>query len=150
MSYMCTLTHKVHCNGFVYTPCSAPSSGRTVELQYSVVEIFKAVSLCQFIFSSLAIYFSIFVFPHFFMLFTHTQTWKRDVDELLPPRTVTSACCWSAFPVWFTSLLWPRVFWDPATAAGLWDSWAACEPVLERSLKGVFFSVLVFSLVVLF
>lgn len=72
MSYTCTLTHKVHCIGIVYTPCSAPSSGRAVELQYSVVEPFKGVPFVSLFFLFGYLFF-IFVFPHFFMLFTHTD-----------------------------------------------------------------------------
>lgn len=93
--------------------------------------------------------FWLFIFPLCFfssflhLVYTHRRE-RRDVDELLPPCTVASAaCCLSAFPVWLTPLFWPRVFWDPATAAGLWTHGLCVNQLLENSLKGVWFCFVV-------
>lgn len=59
----------LHC---VYICRPVVLSGRTVELQYLVVEIFIADSFFCFLFF-LNIYYSVFAFPYFLTLFTHTD-----------------------------------------------------------------------------
>lgn len=131
MMYTCTLTHKVHCIGIVYTLCSAPSSGRTVELQYSVIEIFEAFYFLLVSFSFLDIYFS----SLFFLISScclHTQTRETWCRWAPPTAYCGLGLLFECISCLILLLCSDQEFLGPSNGSRTLDSWTASEPTVGK------------------